>query len=90
MHAVVMQVDLVGASREEGMRMLHELVIPHVKAQPGFVRASWINKPNTTDGMAIMVFETEDHAAGALEALKPPPGGPTLRSIDVYEVMAEA
>jgi len=90
MHAVVLQVDLVGASQEEGIRMLHELVIPHVKAQPGFVRGAWLNKKNTTDGMAVIAFETEDQAAGALEALKPPSGGPTLRSIDVYEVMAEA
>jgi hypothetical protein len=87
--AVVLQVDLSGGAREEGMKMLNELVIPHVKSQPGFVRGAWMNKSGN-DGMAVVVFDTEDHARGAVDPMKPPPGGPTLRSIEVYEVFAEA
>ena len=39
-HAVVMQVTLTG-DHDEGMKMLDEMVVQLVKAQPGFQRGTW-------------------------------------------------
>lgn len=88
-HAVVIHVKLPeGGRSEEGLRMLEEVVVPNAKAQPGFKSGIWMN--NGEDGRAVVVFGTEDEARAALDNLKPPPGGPTLVSSELYEVGAEA
>jgi len=88
-YAVVMQVTLSeGGTGDEGRRMLEETVVPHAKTQSGFQRGIWMR--NGANGMGIVTFDTEDNARAALEQLKPPPGGPTLVSSEVFEVGAEA
>lgn len=88
-HAVVIQVKLPESGRsEEGRRMLEEVVVPNAKAQPGFKSGIWMN--NGDDGRAVIVFGTEEEARAARDQLKPPPGGPTLVSSELYEVGAEA
>ena len=83
-HAVVMQVNLVGDAAE-GMKMLDEVVIPGAKAQPGFQRGTWMHNDAMT-GTGVIVFDTEEHASAAMEALKPPPGGPTVINCAVFVV----
>ena len=87
-HAVVMQVNLVGDA-EEGMKMLDEVVIPLAKAQPGFQRGTWMHNEAGT-GTGVMVFDTEDHASAAMNALQPPPGGPTVINCAVFQIAREA
>lgn len=88
-HAVVIQVKLAeGGRTEEGLRMLEEMVVPNAKAQPGFQSGIWLN--NGEDGRAVVVFGSEEEAQKARDNLKPPPGGPTLISSEVYEVGAQA
>ena len=41
-------------------------------------------------GVRVVVFETEQQTKDASEALRPPPGGPEVRSADIYEVGAVA
>jgi hypothetical protein len=43
-----------------------------------------------TDGMGVVVFDTEQNASVASEVLRPPPGGPEFVSVAVYEVGAQA
>jgi hypothetical protein len=40
--------------------------------------------------MGVIVFDSADNAAAAMEAMKPPTGGPQLVSSAVYEVSGEA
>ena len=87
-HAVVMQVNLVG-DPVEGMKMLDEVVIPQAKAQPGFQRGTWMHN-DTMTGTGVMVFDSENHASAAMEALQPPPGGPTVINCAVFEIAREA
>ena len=87
-HAVVMQVNLVGDA-EEGMKMLDEVVIPLAKAQPGFERGTWMHNEAGT-GTGVMVFDTEGHASAAMNALQPPPGGPTVINCAVFQIAREA
>jgi hypothetical protein len=88
-HAVVLQVKLNDLPSAEGDQMLKEIVIPNAKAQSGFQRGIWM-RTTDNDGLGVVVFDTEKNAETALSALKPPPGGPELLSITVYEVGAEA
>ena len=83
-HAVVMQVKLVGDA-VEGMKMLDDMVIPQAKAQPGFQRGTWMHSEAAT-GTGVIVFDTADHAAAAMRALQPPPGGPTIINCAVFEI----
>lgn len=88
-HAVVVQVKLAeGGRTEEGRRMLEEVVVPNARSQPGFKSGIWMN--NGEDGRAVVVFGSEEQARAALDNLKPPPGGPTLVSSELFEVGAEA
>lgn len=90
-YSVVMRVKLPQITPEEDERMLREMVIPHAKQQPGFASGTWMrNSQNQSEGLGVVVFETEDNARAAAEVLKPPPGGPELVSVDVYEVGAQA
>jgi len=88
-HAVVMQVKLPeGAGPDQAQQMLDDIVVPQAKSQPGFAHGMWMHDgPNA---MGIIVFESAENAEAAKDALKPPPGGPQLVSISVYEVRAEA
>ncbi len=87
-YAVVLRVNLVG-DRDEGMKMLDDAVIPHVKSLPGFQRGTWMNNA-TAVGTAVVVFDTEDNANRAVEHIQPPPGGPTVIDCGVFEVAREA
>lgn len=88
-HAVVMRVKLPNSAEPgEGLRMLREQVVPHAKSQPGFQSGKWMNAGG--NGLGVVVFDSEQNAEAAKDLLKPPPGGPELVSVDVYEVGVEA
>ena len=83
-HAVVMQVNLVG-DQATGMKLLDEVVVPAAKALTGFQSGTWMhNEANV--GTGVIVFDTAEQATAAMDALKPPPGGPTIISVGVFEV----
>ena len=87
-HAVIMQVNLGhDGNSEAGLRMLEEMVVPHAKSQAGFQSGIWMNSDGA--GTGVVVFDTEQNARAAQEALKPPPDGPELISSVVAEVGAQ-
>ena len=89
-YAMVMQVKFDGSgTKEDGIKMLEEFVMPHAKSQPGFDSGIWMRSLNV-NGLGVVVFDTEENAKAAAEALKPPPGGPELVSAEVYEVGGRA
>ncbi len=65
--------------------MLDEVVVPLAKAQPGFQRGTWMHNEAMT-GTGVIVFDTEEHTSAAVEALQPPPGGPTVINCAVFEI----
>jgi hypothetical protein len=89
--AVKFEVTLPEGTPEEDQKMLEEGVVPMAKAQAGFINGVWMRKVSSpSDGVGVVVFETEQQAKDASEALRPPPGGPEVRSVDLYEVGAVA
>jgi hypothetical protein len=89
--AVRFEVTLSESTTEEDQKMLEEVVVPMAKAQAGFMNGVWMRKVSSPrEGSGVVVFATEQQAKDASEALRPPPGGPEVRSVDLYEVGAIA
>ena len=88
-HAVAMQVQLPElTSDEDDLKMLNDIVIPIAKSQAGFEKGIWM-RTDGRRGLGVVVFDTAEHAAAAVEALSPAEEAPLL-SCDLYEVGAEA
>lgn len=93
MHAMLVTVELDSGRRDEGEKVLNEFTIPTVKAQPGFVRGAWLRAEDGSSGRGVVMFDTAEHAHAAAGLAKqgPPAGAPvTIRTVEVFEVIAEA
>jgi hypothetical protein len=93
MNAVVVRVTFNDVEAAE--QMLHEEVVPNVKQVPGFVAGWWTRDPDNTNGMGVIIFESEDTANGVkaqLESDEGPGGNPavSLQGVEVREVVASA
>jgi hypothetical protein len=87
-HAVVIEVQL-DREEEEGMKLLNERIIPHVKGLPGFQSGTWMATEDLV-GMGVVIFDTEEHARAAESDVQPPPGGPALLKSRLLRVNATA
>ena len=89
--AVKFEVTLPQSTPEEDQKMLDQGIVPMAKAQAGFMNGIWMRKVSApSEGVGVVVFATEQQANDASEALRPPPGGPEVRGVDIYEVGALA
>ena len=89
--AVKFEVTLPESTPEESQKMLDEGVVPMARAQAGFKSGVWMRKVTSpSEGVGVVMFETEQEAKDASDALRPPTGGPEVRSVDIYEVGAVA
>jgi hypothetical protein len=88
-YAVVIQVKVdPGADREHRHSILNELILPEVRALPGFQRGMRLNDGAGT-GTCVVVFDSEPDARNAIEPLTPS-GGPPILTCGVHEVEVEA
>jgi hypothetical protein len=93
MHALIVTVDIDSKRADDALRLLHEFTVPSAKSHPGFVRGTWMRAADSTHGRGVVVFDNEEHASAAAAAVEqgPPPGAPvTFRSVEIFEVLAEA
>ncbi len=94
MHGVIVQVTIDPNREEEARQMLREIVVPRAKGLAGFAGGNWLRALQGDRGMSVLLFETEQAARAAAEAIRsegPPPGAPTtMQAVDAYEVVAEA
>ena len=93
MNAVVVRVTFNDVEAAEAM--LHEEVVPTVKQVPGFVAGWWTRDQDKTNGMGVIIFESEEAAQGVKQRLESNegPGGSDnieLQGIEVREVVANA
>ncbi len=92
MHAVLLEVDLSGTEREEGLKNLREAVVPQVKQAPGFQSGTWL-APVAGKGLSVVVFEGEENAqamAAMVAVGSSPSPGVTVERCEVREVVASA
>ena len=93
MHALVITVGIDPDKADEATAMLHNQVVPDVKATPGFVSGTWARSADGTNGHSVVLFENEEAAKAALAQAKqgPPPGAPVkMLYAELYEVLAQA
>jgi hypothetical protein len=92
MHAVVVRVTI--GDLEAATQFLRSEIVPRVSAAPGFVAGYWTQASESggDNGMSMIVFESEDAARGAAEAIRsgPMPEAVTIESIEVRQVVANA
>jgi hypothetical protein len=92
MHAVLLEVDLSGTEREEGLKNLRGTVVPMVKQAPGFQSGTWLDR-FAGKGLSVVVFEGEQNAqamASMLAVGSSPSPGVTVERCEVREVIASA
>ena len=90
-HAVFVRVNINDV--EAGQKMLEETVVPLVTTAPGFVGGYWTRSLDGSNGMSVIVFESEEEAQGAKQALEsrlPEEDAVDFQSAEVRVVAASA
>jgi hypothetical protein len=86
MFAVVARVKLPeDETIEQGREQLDTIMIPALKQAPGFVSALFLSAPTGSEGLGIVVFNTQKDANTAKENFRTPPGVTPI-SVEVHEV----
>jgi hypothetical protein len=89
MHAVVVRVSISDA--ESAQKGLEEMVVPRVSQAPGFVAGYWTRSDNKSNGLSMILFESEDAARTAAAQIGTNvPDGVTFEGAEVREVVARA
>ena len=63
MHAQLIQGGTTPEQRDEMNRIVHEMLMPALKAEKGFVGALNLEDRESGHGMMIQIWETEEQAA---------------------------
>jgi quinol monooxygenase YgiN len=92
MYGMVGEVWIDQARRDEAERMLHDMIIPSVKAEPGFVAAYWFRSIDGRTGKSFVVFESEEAARKAAENRPRPPADAPVAVVrfEFLPVLAQA
>jgi hypothetical protein len=93
MHAVVVRVTI--NDEQAGEELLKSQVVPAVKQAPGFVTGWWTRSQDRTNGLSLLVFESEDGAQAVKQRLESGEGpaisdAVDLQGIEIREVVASA
>jgi len=91
MHAVVVNVNIGdgGSAQKE----LEERIVPSAAGAPGFISGHWTRSDDGSNGLSMLVFETEDAARAMADRIRGADWMPqtvTLESAEVREVIAHA
>lgn len=91
MHALVTRVTIHDADRTR--EMLNSQVVPGVSGAPGFQAGYWTWSSDGKDGVAMMIFDSEENARAAgdrVRAAAESSDDVTLDDVEVREVVASA
>jgi heme-degrading monooxygenase HmoA len=91
MHAVVTRVTINDA--DTAQKRLEEDVVPRVSGAPGFVAGYWLRSEDKTNGMAVVVMDSEESARAAVESIRAQAeqrDDVTFNDAEVREVVAHA
>lgn len=91
MYAALIEVDVRGVDREQGLRALREQVVPAVRSMPGFRAGLWFPGDHEGKGLSVTLWETEPQAqamADRFGAGSSPAAAATVARSEVREVAA--
>ena len=94
MHAVLIEVDTSDQPDPQvGLKRLQEQIVPNASQAPGFQAGYWLRPLEDHKGTSLALYDTEEHAQAAAQALgvgsSPAPGVTVVRS-EVRAVAASA
>jgi hypothetical protein len=93
MHAVLIELDVSGVARDEGLKGLREQIVPAITALPGFQSGTWLTGNDSGLGLSLTVWDTKEHAEAMAARFGPgssPQAGASIRRCEVREVSATA
>jgi hypothetical protein len=93
MHAVLIEVDVAGVDREQGINALREHVVPAIKSLPGFHSGTWLSGGTDGKGLSLTLWDSEDSARVMAERFGPgssPTASASVVRCEVREVAALA
>jgi heme-degrading monooxygenase HmoA len=93
MYAVLIEVDVTGVRREEGLRALREQIVPAIRQLPGFRSGTWLTGNQYGKGLSLTVWEDQEHAEAMAERFGAGSGAAGLPAVvrcEVREVAAVA
>jgi hypothetical protein len=91
MHAVVVKVTI--NDFDTAQEMLRDEVVPRAAGAPGFVTGYWTRSEDGSNGLAMVVFESDEAARAASEMIRSQAGqreDVTLDDVELREVVANA
>jgi hypothetical protein len=90
MHATVVRVSI--SDFESAQKGLREQVVPRATAAPGFVAGYWTRSEDGSNGLSMLLWESEDNARAAAEMIRgaTTPEGVTLENVEIREVVEQA
>jgi hypothetical protein len=62
MHAVLIEVDVSGVDRVQGLTALREQIVPAIRAMPGFQSGTWLPGNEYGKGLSFTLWDTEANA----------------------------
>jgi hypothetical protein len=62
MYAVLIEVDVTGVDRDQGLTALREQIVPAIKAMPGFQSGTWLPGNEDGRGLSLTLWDTEANA----------------------------
>jgi hypothetical protein len=62
MYAVLIEVDVSGVDREDGLRGLREQIVPAIRSLPGFQSGTWLLGNQDGKGLSLTLWESEAQA----------------------------
>lgn len=93
MYAVLIEVDVSGVDRDEGLKGLREQIVPVIKGLPGFRSGTWLPGNEAGLGLSLTVWDTQEQAEAMANMFGPgssPQANATVRRCEVREVAATA
>jgi hypothetical protein len=92
-NAVLIEVNVAGVDRDQGLEGLRSGLVPAISAMPGFVSGTWLTGNADHRGLSLTVGDTEDQAQAFAERFgigASPQAGAAVERCEVREVAATA
>jgi hypothetical protein len=93
LHAVLIEVDVAGVDREQGIKALREQIVPAIKAQSGFQSGTWLTGGTDGNGLSLTLWDTEENARAMADRFgtgSSPTANASIVRCEVREVAATA
>jgi hypothetical protein len=93
MYAVLIEVDVTGVDREEGLRGLRDSIVPAISRMPGFRSGTWLPGNSDGKGLSLTVWDSRDDAQTMADHFGPgssPHAEASVVRCEVREVVATA